>query len=149
MLNSYIGNVYLYRCFLKEYLPIGLTFGKREYAVSRKLTTKWNDIASKNKEQSRKSEAEPTKDKETTLETVEDPSAIIENQIKDPYNQLGDEDAEWNTLWNGILAADDGLAAPKQDRFTKLQQELREYEVRSYSIYDDFKHHFTSPSVAV
>jgi hypothetical protein len=32
------------RCFLKEYLPIGLSFGLRELAASRKLAAKWNEL---------------------------------------------------------------------------------------------------------
>ena len=32
------------KCFLKEYSPTGLTFGKREQSISRKLLTKWVQI---------------------------------------------------------------------------------------------------------
>lgn len=32
------------RCFLKEYLSEGQTFGKRELSVSRKLSSRWNEI---------------------------------------------------------------------------------------------------------
>lgn len=34
------------RCFLKEYLPIGLAFGKREIMTTRKLTTQYNKFVS-------------------------------------------------------------------------------------------------------
>jgi len=36
------------RCFLKEYLPEGQAFGKRELSVSRKLTARWNDVIQAN-----------------------------------------------------------------------------------------------------
>jgi len=36
------------RCFLKEYLPIGLTFGKRELSTTRKLSARWNEMYSSN-----------------------------------------------------------------------------------------------------
>lgn len=32
------------RCFLKEFLPVGLSFGKNELSIMRKLTNKWNKI---------------------------------------------------------------------------------------------------------
>mmetsp|Transcript_3131 Transcript_3131/g.2780 ORF Transcript_3131/g.2780 Transcript_3131/m.2780 type:complete len:423 (-) Transcript_3131:93-1361(-) len=32
------------RCYLKEFLPIGLPFGKNELYIIRKLTNKWNNI---------------------------------------------------------------------------------------------------------
>ena len=32
------------RCFLKEYLPVGESFGKRELSTTRKLTTLWNKL---------------------------------------------------------------------------------------------------------
>ena len=31
------------RCFIKEYLPVGYLFGKRELSASRKLTMRWNE----------------------------------------------------------------------------------------------------------
>lgn len=36
------------RCFIKEYLPIGFLFGKRELSCTRKLTTKWNELLQAN-----------------------------------------------------------------------------------------------------
>eukprot|EP01038_Epipyxis_sp_PR26KG_P016474 gene16474-22473_t len=35
------------KCFLKEYLPIGYPFGKRELSTSRKLTKLWNEQVNK------------------------------------------------------------------------------------------------------
>ena len=32
------------QCFLKEYLPIGMSFGSRELQTTRKLVTKWNEL---------------------------------------------------------------------------------------------------------
>jgi hypothetical protein len=32
------------QCFLKEYLPIGMSFGSRELATTRKLVSKWNEL---------------------------------------------------------------------------------------------------------
>ena len=32
------------KCFLKEFLPVGLAFGKRELLTTRKLVTRWNEI---------------------------------------------------------------------------------------------------------
>jgi hypothetical protein len=40
----YDGTINGKRCFLKEFLPVGLPFGKNELGVIRKLTTKWNRI---------------------------------------------------------------------------------------------------------
>ena len=32
------------KCYLKEYLPIGMSFGSRELAATRKLVAKWNEM---------------------------------------------------------------------------------------------------------
>ena len=32
------------KCFLKEYLPIGVSFGRRELGICRKLVVKWNEL---------------------------------------------------------------------------------------------------------
>ena len=32
------------KCFIKEYLPVGLLYGKREFSVTRKLSTKWRAL---------------------------------------------------------------------------------------------------------
>ena len=34
------------KCFLKEFLPVGLAFGKRELLTTRKLVARWNEIDS-------------------------------------------------------------------------------------------------------
>lgn len=33
------------RCYVKEYLPIGYLFGRRELAASRKLISRWNELS--------------------------------------------------------------------------------------------------------
>lgn len=37
------------RCYLKEYLPVAIMFGKTELRITRKLTTKWNSIVTTEK----------------------------------------------------------------------------------------------------
>jgi hypothetical protein len=55
------------RCYLKEYLPIGLPFGKRELVCTRKLTAKWNyEILEENKKSNQENKDEINEPTSTT-----------------------------------------------------------------------------------
>ena len=42
-LNEYLITNLL-RCYIKEYLPVGTIYGKNEFAITKKLTSKYNTM---------------------------------------------------------------------------------------------------------
>lgn len=141
------------RCFLKEYLPIGISFGKREFSASRRLRDRWND-----RQMSKES---PEEDREDgTVSNINninpsnsgssgiEPLDIIQSENAEQLKNYpaSEADTEWNNVWDSLIAADDAMSVaiplPSETgskgskemeiegnrNFATLQKELREYE---------------------
>mmetsp|Transcript_31835 Transcript_31835/g.43687 ORF Transcript_31835/g.43687 Transcript_31835/m.43687 type:complete len:436 (+) Transcript_31835:161-1468(+) len=84
------------RCFLKEYLPEGQAFGKRELSVSRKLTSRWNDIIHAKSNETLSSEESNLLLKSLSRDSLTPPFPLLLGHLR-PDERI--ESDEFRQLW--------------------------------------------------